>query len=774
MKHKLRNVLASLSLALSLITIVNVNTAIVYAGVHVNMNGAQGAASNRCSNDYNVCWPRVSNASSITGYANDDGIRLSIFEVSEDGDAYSLVYSQDFSNQRHVGYGFIGYGNEDKKTNKIYYRELYNYSDVELNLGGYTGNQPTEGHLPWVALFSDGAANLSDLLRFFKDDGNIDYLLTTGHVGLSLEQIKSTYENGQGKYRILLEPLAYVDLKINNKYYPVCLTLTEMAIFDESYNMFKNTSTNIYYNTWPKAMFLSQNDDVFGFQSMTAPSGTVTVEQMKQKMGLAVISWDGEHTTPPTETPATTEEACQLTDTCSNGTATGVSTSATYRYKTNVISSLKVTNTTSRTKTNPLHVTYTLESSGATLCNSSFEAPAGVAQVTYCAWTTPKSRTPHNKDKIIVKVDGRQVGTIDITYQKITDKEPADTQADEKASDFHFRSIPSPVNVSSLNASESQANSWNMYYSENNHYDGTLTAKFGTTLSNLGSKVGVHSVQSGTRTWIPNWVDHGSYEGTGEDRHWVSNMVDEGHWTSWSYTYTDTLTTNEASEYYFYEYGSYGLLNETLASDTCSSASNEKGGPSSCKMEYDSVYKASQNKSLPYMNTYNARLQSMNASIKPDPNGDQNATATSMKSGYGIIADASTSYKVTCSGKSYAKKACTMYTDNIMTSLQNVVTTFPEFNYYDYQRVLDVTSGNFSFFGTGSKSTTYQFAKNKYDIGNERTHFTPIWYPDGRYEVKFRFMELWTPGVMLGGYDSSEITINGDLWKDWTVVKTHR
>ena len=115
-----------------------------------------------------------------------------------------------------------------------------------------------------------------------------------------------------------------------------------------------------------------------------------------------------------------------------------------------------------------------------------------------------------------------------------------------------------------------------------------------------------------------------------------------------------------------------------------------------------------------------------------------------------------------------------MYTDNIMTSLQNVVTTFPEFNYYDYQRVLDVTSGNFNFFGTGSKSTTYQFAKNKYDIGNERTHFTPIWYPDGRYEVKFRFMDLWTPGGMLGGYDSSEITINGDLWKDWTVVKTHR
>lgn len=135
---------------------------------------------------------------------------------------------------------------------------------------------------------------------------------------------------------------------------------------------------------------------------------------------------------------------------------------------------------------------------------------------------------------------------------------------------------------------------------------------------------------------------------------------------------------------------------------------------------------------------------SANMLLKPDakaPTADGNM----MKSGYGVNIDIGT-------------KVYTNAPSNHLTYVQNTITYFPEFQYKNYWRVLDQTSyGNF------------KFEKNKYSTYNNRTHFTPIWYPDGKYEVYAEVIDLWTPEGMLRMNLSDEVTINGNLFSDWHI-----
>lgn len=57
-----------------------------------------------------------------------------------------------------------------------------------------------------------------------------------------------------------------------------------------------------------------------------------------------------------------------------------------------------------------------------------------------------------------------------------------------------------------------------------------------------------------------------------------------------------------------------------------------------------------------------------------------------------------------------------------VTDVQNAVTYFPEFGCQTYWRLLDQT-----------RSGEFQFKNNHYSTFNNRTHFSPIWTPDGAY-----------------------------------------
>jgi hypothetical protein len=142
---------------------------------------------------------------------------------------------------------------------------------------------------------------------------------------------------------------------------------------------------------------------------------------------------------------------------------------------------------------------------------------------------------------------------------------------------------------------------------------------------------------------------------------------------------------------------------------------------------------------------YNARLTAA-MSVETD---DHNPTAggRTMKSGYGI------KETVTANVSSTQSSA--------VTPAQNAVSYFPEFRYERFWRLLERTAG-----GYGAR---FEFKPNSYSTYRNRTHFTPIWMPDGAYTVSTWLIDAWTPAGMLSMNLTDSLSIQGSLWDDWHI-----
>lgn len=119
-----------------------------------------------------------------------------------------------------------------------------------------------------------------------------------------------------------------------------------------------------------------------------------------------------------------------------------------------------------------------------------------------------------------------------------------------------------------------------------------------------------------------------------------------------------------------------------------------------------------------------------------------------MKSGYGLN-------EVVTARVSSSQRSAT-------TALQNAVSYFPEFGYDLFWRLLDRISV--------SPSSRLEFQMNEYSTYDRRTHFTPIWYPDGAYTVNTWVIDCWTPVGMLSVNLNDTLTISGNLWDDWHIA----
>ncbi len=118
-----------------------------------------------------------------------------------------------------------------------------------------------------------------------------------------------------------------------------------------------------------------------------------------------------------------------------------------------------------------------------------------------------------------------------------------------------------------------------------------------------------------------------------------------------------------------------------------------------------------------------------------------------MRSGYGICAQVQAN--ISANGVPV----------DAYTQVQYVQAVFPEFSYSQSARLMAVLSK----FAGG-----WQFALTEY--GNY--HFTPVWFPDGRYAVTFAASDLWTPAGMIHATKSSApIIIDGNMYDDWYVGK---
>jgi hypothetical protein len=145
---------------------------------------------------------------------------------------------------------------------------------------------------------------------------------------------------------------------------------------------------------------------------------------------------------------------------------------------------------------------------------------------------------------------------------------------------------------------------------------------------------------------------------------------------------------------------------------------------------------------------YTAYYAILSATMNLEPD-DKAPTAEgdTIKSGYGVNVDVSST-------------VLTNAPNNHITYVQNAISYFPEFNYETYWRLLDIT-------GYGD----FEFEENRYSTYNNRTHFTPIWYPDATYEVYTEVIDLWTPDGMLRMNLADSVNIQGNLYEDWHIGK---
>ena len=141
---------------------------------------------------------------------------------------------------------------------------------------------------------------------------------------------------------------------------------------------------------------------------------------------------------------------------------------------------------------------------------------------------------------------------------------------------------------------------------------------------------------------------------------------------------------------------------------------------------------------------YHSATLGASATLSPDGNSPT-AYGNTLKSGYGVT--------IQVSGTVYRGG------DAAVTGVQNAISYFPEFYYATYWRLLDRLGGG-----------RFCFKVNPYSTLGARTHFTPIWMPDGDYSVSTTVFDAWTPVGMLSKNVTSGVTISGNLWDDWHVA----
>ena len=124
------------------------------------------------------------------------------------------------------------------------------------------------------------------------------------------------------------------------------------------------------------------------------------------------------------------------------------------------------------------------------------------------------------------------------------------------------------------------------------------------------------------------------------------------------------------------------------------------------------------------------------------------ADGSTIKSGYGVNVFVNT-------------RAATSQS-SATTAPQTAVSYFPEFYYERYWRLLDRTRNGYS--------AVFEFRNNRYSTYRRRTHFTPIWMPDGEYRVYTYLLDCWTPDGMLSMNLTDSVQITGNLWEDWHIA----
>ncbi len=99
---------------------------------------------------------------------------------------------------------------------------------------------------------------------------------------------------------------------------------------------------------------------------------------------------------------------------------------------------------------------------------------------------------------------------------------------------------------------------------------------------------------------------------------------------------------------------------------------------------------------------------------------------------------------------------------------QNGVVLYPEYGYGLVGSLMEPNGSSGMYLEQNSYSKYYHDARNSL---YSRVHFTPIWYPDGEYNVQVFMFDCWTPVGMLWDCQKYTVHINGTMYDDWYVTR---
>lgn len=123
------------------------------------------------------------------------------------------------------------------------------------------------------------------------------------------------------------------------------------------------------------------------------------------------------------------------------------------------------------------------------------------------------------------------------------------------------------------------------------------------------------------------------------------------------------------------------------------------------------------------------------------------------KSGYGIGIDGQFS---------------TSGDNDLSGGFQKGVVLYPELGYSRKGSLLEYDGFDSMYLEKNQYSRYYNGAANPQ---YSRVHFTPIWYPDGEYNIQVFMFDCWTPVGMLWDCRKYTVHIDGSMYDDWYVTR---
>jgi subtilase family serine protease len=146
-------------------------------------------------------------------------------------------------------------------------------------------------------------------------------------------------------------------------------------------------------------------------------------------------------------------------------------------------------------------------------------------------------------------------------------------------------------------------------------------------------------------------------------------------------------------------------------------------------------------------------------SISPDPRIAYPENPDLMESGFGIQAYCTTTLKT---NYDHPEK---------LIGPQMVWVYYPESSYGQGQWLNTRDDMAISTGEKGDSIAQWQLAVNPFSAAGSRLHYTPLWFPDGQYTALAQVFYAWSPVGQMFDYETSSVTIDGDMYDRLVVVR---